>query len=178
MNKYDKVRPNIPAETARAVKVQAGHKCSIAKCSNDGMELHHIDENRNNNSHDNLIYLCANCHTKVHDGKIDRKSLRLYKKKLLSQATSLKFELISTRATNGVWTITNIQPNDCIKIIAEQKEPPPQRITIYERSNEEKITHTFSTSIDIIISSTAISFYIPHISEGIKLKAYRPTVSG
>jgi predicted HNH restriction endonuclease len=29
--------------------------------------VHHIDENRNNNNHENLIWLCYNCHHLVHN---------------------------------------------------------------------------------------------------------------
>lgn len=32
------------------------------------LEVHHIDENRNNNSLDNLIILCSNCHQSIHRG--------------------------------------------------------------------------------------------------------------
>ena len=43
------------------------HKC--AKCGYDEderiLEVHHIDENRNNNDITNLIILCPNCHKKV-----------------------------------------------------------------------------------------------------------------
>lgn len=43
------------------------HKC--AKCGYDEderiLEVHHIDENRNNNDITNLIILCPNCHKKI-----------------------------------------------------------------------------------------------------------------
>lgn len=45
-----------------------------AKCAICGLEekcclqVHHVDENRKNNSVDNLIVLCANCHNRVHRG--------------------------------------------------------------------------------------------------------------
>lgn len=44
------------------------------KCAMCGLEeecclqVHHIDENRYNSSLDNLIILCANCHSRVHRG--------------------------------------------------------------------------------------------------------------
>lgn len=44
------------------------------KCAMCGLEeecclqVHHIDENRYNSSLDNLIILCANCHSRVHKG--------------------------------------------------------------------------------------------------------------
>lgn len=52
------------------------------------VELHHIDENRENNDPANLIALCDMHHKMAHDGKIDRKSLRLYKERLSSSRES------------------------------------------------------------------------------------------
>lgn len=46
------------------------------------VELHHIDENRENNDPTNLIVLCDMHYRMAHDKKIDRKSLLLYKEKL------------------------------------------------------------------------------------------------
>lgn len=35
------------------------------------IEVHHIDKNRENNSIENLMIVCANCHTGIHKGKIN-----------------------------------------------------------------------------------------------------------
>ena len=43
--------------------------CAICGCEDvDMLEVHHIDENHDNNDIDNLIILCANHHSKVHRG--------------------------------------------------------------------------------------------------------------
>jgi len=51
----------------RALK-EFGEVCSLCgeteRCC---LEVHHKDRNRDNNSLDNLIVLCANCHLKVHN---------------------------------------------------------------------------------------------------------------
>lgn len=81
--KYDDARPNIPADIDRKIKVGAGHRCSISRCNGViGLEIHHIDHNRENNSPENLILLCEMHHTLAHENKIDRKALRLYKSNL------------------------------------------------------------------------------------------------
>jgi predicted HNH restriction endonuclease len=39
------------------------------KCGNKDarvLEVHHLDKNRKNSNIENLIWLCANCHTLVH----------------------------------------------------------------------------------------------------------------
>ncbi|PZQ94318.1 MAG: hypothetical protein DI533_22460 [Cereibacter sphaeroides] len=77
---YDKPRPSIPAAVERLVLVEAGHACAIKECRDHTyVELHHIDENRENNDLVNLIVLCDRHHKMAHAGKIDRKSLRMYK---------------------------------------------------------------------------------------------------
>lgn len=77
-------RPPIPADLKRRVLVEAGHRCSIPTCRQIICEVHHIVEWSEVKEHkyENLICLCANCHTLAHSGKIDRKSLRLYKHNL------------------------------------------------------------------------------------------------
>lgn len=35
----------------------------------EGVDIHHIDENRNNNDKSNLIALCSNCHRGLHAGR-------------------------------------------------------------------------------------------------------------
>lgn len=44
-------------------------KCTICGCEDPNvLEVHHIDCNRGNDDVDNLIILCANCHTRIHRG--------------------------------------------------------------------------------------------------------------
>lgn len=47
------------------------HECAICKWNEDDdvLEVHHIDENRQNNEIDNLIILCPTCHKKLTTGK-------------------------------------------------------------------------------------------------------------
>lgn len=56
---YNWKRPNIPANITRIIEVEAGHKCSIKNCYDDHtyLEIHHINQNREDNSVDNLISL-------------------------------------------------------------------------------------------------------------------------
>ena len=48
-------------------------------CGNKGNAIHHKDENKNNNSIDNLVTLCVSCHTichwKNHKNKSERREL-------------------------------------------------------------------------------------------------------
>lgn len=78
---YEATRPTIPADLKRAVHVEAGHSCAVSNCGDHSyLEIHHIDENRENNILENLILLCRKHHAMAHAGVIDRKALRLYKR--------------------------------------------------------------------------------------------------
>jgi hypothetical protein len=84
-NNYEKPRPAISAEIRRQVNLECGHCCAIKACNEHTyLEIHHIDQNRENNTLDNLILLCDKHHKMAHAGAIDRKSLREYKRRLIS----------------------------------------------------------------------------------------------
>lgn len=84
-------RPAIPMEIQRAVLIEAGHKCAIPSCRHPRVEIHHIIPWAKSKKHEyeNLIALCPNCHTRVHDGDIDRKALVKYKSALVSAIRDL-----------------------------------------------------------------------------------------
>lgn len=60
------------------------HKCFICNWKEDEriLEVHHIDENRNNDQLDNLIILCPTCHRKITLGYylLDKETKSLIKK--------------------------------------------------------------------------------------------------
>lgn len=78
-------RENIPANIKRAVLVEAGHRCAIPTCRSTTTEIAHIISwaETQDNSFENLIALCPNCHTRYDQKKeIDRKSIKMYKHNL------------------------------------------------------------------------------------------------
>lgn len=77
-------RTPIPTELKRRIMVEAGHRCAIPTCRSLDIDIHHIIpwEKCNNHEYNNLIALCPNCHRRADEGKIDRKSLRIYKNNL------------------------------------------------------------------------------------------------
>lgn len=78
-------RESIPAELKRRILVEAGHRCAIPTCRFPTTELAHIVPYSIVNTHDynNLIALCPNCHTRFDRGEIDKKSILIYKSKLV-----------------------------------------------------------------------------------------------
>ena len=71
-----------PTPLEQALYEMAGHQCTI--CKAPWLEIHHIVElaDDGETAFDNLIVLCPNCHTRVHqDGVPSRDELRHYKLK-------------------------------------------------------------------------------------------------
>jgi hypothetical protein len=78
-------RPEIPRPMARDVRVEAGHRCAIPTCrATSGLQIHHINEWAKVREHafENLILVCANCHSRITGGEIDRGSVLAYKSNL------------------------------------------------------------------------------------------------
>jgi len=81
--KTGKERVAIPRETKRKLLVESGYKCSVLHCNEKtALEFHHINGNPDDNRESNIIVLCANHHTLAGNGKIDRKALVDYKRRL------------------------------------------------------------------------------------------------
>lgn len=80
-------RPTIPKEIKRAIFIEAGHRCAIPTCKAPSpLEIAHIEswsESKNHNF-DNLICLCANCHSRFDKGQdgFDKQTMRVYKQNL------------------------------------------------------------------------------------------------
>ena len=76
------LREPVPAETRRAVLVEAGHRCAIPTCRATTTEIAHIAPwaETQDNSFENLIALCPNGHT-IFDQKkeIDLIAMQMYK---------------------------------------------------------------------------------------------------
>jgi hypothetical protein len=78
-------RDQIPADVKRAVLIEAGHRCAIPTCRATTTEVAHSVPwaETNDNSFENLIALCPNCHTRFDQKReIDRLSVKMYKHNL------------------------------------------------------------------------------------------------
>jgi hypothetical protein len=73
-------RPAIPADTQLLVCTRAGHKCSVDGVTS-ALEIAHIIDwaASHDDTPENLLLLCANCHTRSHKEKWSRKTLRYYR---------------------------------------------------------------------------------------------------
>jgi len=118
---YNEKRPSIPKDIERQIKTEAGHCCSITNCDEHTyLEIHHINEDRNDNRVENLILLCDKHHKMAHRGIIDKKSQIIYKN-LLKQNISLN---------NGIF-VRSIEGDRIKKFLDKIRE------LLIEHSNEE-----------------------------------------
>lgn len=128
---YTQSRPSIPAEIQRAIKVESGHACAIKGCAEHTyLEIHHIDENRENNTLENLILLCDKHHKMAHAKVIDRKALREYKKllcdvhnsQIIDKLDELTALMKGQKSSTPIVEETKIQPIDSnVKRIAPSR---------------------------------------------------------
>ena len=78
---YDTLKPSISTYRPFAFR-NYKHECAVCGWQEDEdiLEVHHIDENRDNNNLENLIILCPTCHRKLSSHKyllIERKEIVL-----------------------------------------------------------------------------------------------------
>ncbi|MCD4805645.1 MAG: HNH endonuclease, partial [Desulfobacterales bacterium] len=95
-----KIRSTIPAEIKRSLFIECGFKCSMPRCEHEqGLQIHHINGDPNNNELENLIVLCSVHHSLATNNKIDRKFCKQLKQILGSSAPIQKpyKETIHTR---------------------------------------------------------------------------------
>jgi hypothetical protein len=62
-----KSRIRVPIDIEAEVLFKADHTCSICHDIRVGVQIAHLDDNPSNNVEENLIALCPNCHSKIHN---------------------------------------------------------------------------------------------------------------
>jgi hypothetical protein len=146
---YEGSRPKIPAEIRRKIEVESGHLCAIKNCSEHTyLEIHHIDENRENNIPSNLILLCDKHHKMAHAGVIDRKALRMYKELLTDSINKIiteRFDQLTTLLVKGL--NNDHQP----EVALSEKQPIDVSIQKYAPKRFE--------ILDFALRHVAISYY-------------------
>jgi len=79
-------RKAVPKDIDRALYLEASGHCAFPRCGHElGLERRHIDGNCNNNNLENLLLLCPTHHQWATMGKIDQKTCRKIKSRLLAE---------------------------------------------------------------------------------------------
>ena len=121
-----KPRPKIQPKIRARLQKEIYSECPF--CQNpevEYFEIHHIDENPENNNLSNLILICANCHTKITKGDISKHEVIQIKNKLPSLFRNVEFVLATIDSKNCTWDVD--AENDFAFFISddEQKSPFP-----------------------------------------------------
>lgn len=79
-----KSRRHIPKDLHRKLLLECGYRCSVPRCDAQWptLQFHHIDENPDNSTAENLLVLCPTHHQMVTSKHIDKKSCELLKQSL------------------------------------------------------------------------------------------------
>ena len=79
-----KRRTKPPRTVEKEIYQEAGSKCAFCPVTKvASLEVHHIDGNPTNNGRENLILVCANCHSEITRGVISEADVRLKKRQLV-----------------------------------------------------------------------------------------------
>ena len=71
-------------------------ECMICKRNFIILHVHHIDRNRKNNSKENLLEICASCHSFIHAGdKNTRRRVRIMDFKILEKIEFYKEKILA-----------------------------------------------------------------------------------
>lgn len=88
-----KKRKAIPARKKALLQKEINSLCPICENENiDHFQIHHIDENPENDDFDNLLMLCPICHSKITKGDIRRADVILLKQNLRKSKENTKEE--------------------------------------------------------------------------------------
>lgn len=90
-NTSKKIRKAVSRKTFSKLHKEINNKCPF--CTNEEVEyfeIHHINENPSNNDEENLLLLCANCHTKITMGDISLEVVTEKKRSLQKLASNNK----------------------------------------------------------------------------------------
>lgn len=82
-NNYVAIRNRVTKSLEHQIREECGQACANPKCrewSTSTHELHHIDGDRSRTVKENLVLLCANCHSKEQTGVISQADVMLWKR--------------------------------------------------------------------------------------------------
>ncbi|MEO9465826.1 HNH endonuclease [Sulfitobacter pontiacus] len=78
-------RPAVPAALKRKLEEEAGYRCAVPTCrGTSALQMEHIEEWSKVKEHrfENMIILCATCHSRVTGKEISKEAIKAYKRNL------------------------------------------------------------------------------------------------
>ena len=111
-----KRRPKPPPNLINNVLYKCARTCCVCRHRGAPIEVHHIDEDPENNTETNLIALCRNCHGEAHtthslSQNLDRTRLLVFKTKWEANVaeSSARAMLPASNISQAMWTYVNHQ---------------------------------------------------------------------
>lgn len=121
-----KKRKPIPAKKKALLQKEVNSFCPICEDEDvDHFQFHHIDENRENDEFDNLLMLCAICHSKITKGDIPQSDVIRIKNDLKQKVSEKKSEM--GKVISFYSKVGNAVVGDNNKITINQRKPAPPK---------------------------------------------------
>ncbi|MEK6647060.1 MAG: HNH endonuclease [Candidatus Firestonebacteria bacterium] len=126
----------IPARTRKLIFQESNSSCPFCSETNvDTLEIHHIYEraNEGGNEPENLILVCANCHTSIKNGTISKSEVIAKKYSLMQNNVSKKEVSSAAKIINFTNSVNSGIVADTVNIKTQKKSsvkilPPPNSI--------------------------------------------------
>ena len=121
-----KKRPPIPYKVKSKLQKEADSECPFLSNQDiECFEVHHIDENPENNDFENLLFLCANCHTKITKRDISIQEVKRIKSGLAFRMNKVEFVSAFIDSENCSWELSNENEYAFFNTGEESKSPFP-----------------------------------------------------
>ena len=120
-----KIRKKIPQESKIRAELQKEISSCCPFCNSEEVghfQIHHIDENPENNKFGNLLLLCSMCHSKITKGDILKTVVFQKKIELLAKSKTTKDNTIIDKSVNFNAKVENAVVGNNNKIIIKQQE--------------------------------------------------------
>lgn len=144
-----KKRISVPAKTKSLLQKEINSQCPFCESEDvDHFQIHHIDENPNNNDFSNLLMVCPLCHSKITKRDISKDEVEKIKKTLLEKKGIIK----KTPPINKIKISGSVSKS----IIANNITA--QQIVYKGKSKPKTIPHPDSIEADLIMKN-----YIKHL---------------
>ena len=103
-----KVRKKIPEKLRAKLQQEIGSECPVCRDLDVGhFEVHHLDENPENNDSSNLLMLCRMCHSNITKGDISLEEAKAFKKMLVIRNSKRQGKSISISGNVTDSTVAN-----------------------------------------------------------------------
>lgn len=134
-----KTRKKLPEKIRAKLQQEIGSECPVCRDSDVGhFEVHHLDENPENNDFLNLLMLCRNCHSNITKGDLTLDEAKAIKKILSIRNSKSKGSSIHVAGNVSNSTLANSIQTEKLIITHPKKPKIEPAIGTIARNAEKK----------------------------------------